>query len=438
MRFFGAREEKWLTGAGDIVLLPPISEHFKMNGTRTLCENTEEDDLELHFLKRTLRVAAALIAIVMLLGVFSGCSARKLPTTAEDLQVVGTVGEYEVLYEELRFLVLLYKSDLEDKYGKGIWDSAETAALYCDELESLVYEDLTANYALLTLAAEEGMSIDDYAEEVQDYMDTIMEEDFLGSRSNYKAFLKEMSLTDHYVRFTAGVDAVYDALYYRYLIDGTIDDNETTVKQYILQNFVRVASICLINVTENEYEAHLEEIRQYRDEVVAGADISDYVKYSLDLSPEHCFARGEMEEAFEEAAFSLLEVGDVSEVFESEADYLGYSCSAWYFLQKLQLDLQYIEENYETLFDQYAVALISEKVETVRDGLAFVPNEYGKSLDLLSIEPIEEVKDNTHIIVLICVAIVLLLVVGAVVLFRVLNRTSAPKPRAKDGKTAKK
>lgn len=374
----------------------------------------------------------------MLCPCLVSCATRALPSAKGDLNVVGTVGDYEVLYEELRFLTLLHKDSLATRYGATIWENAEDSAKYLPELERLVYEDLLANYAVLALGAKEGYQLDAYATEVQEYIDQMMELDFDGSRAYYKEMLKVNSLTDHYLRFTAGVDAMFEELYYHYLDDGTISDEKSVVKQYILDNFVYVTSICLINKNGEEYDLNRDRAEQYRKAVASGANIMDYVKYTLDLSPEHCFTRGEMDKIYEEHAFALENVGDVSEVFLADATYLGEQKTAWYFMQRKKLTSAYVDENYATLFDQYATAAVNDMLAEEKKNLSFVPNAYGESIDLLSIEPIRRVSDNTWIFVLVGVVLLGGLVFGGVMIFRALNRTDAAPVKEEKGEQREK
>ena len=376
--------------------------------------------------RNTFRAFSLLLALLMLTAGFTGCAARALPTSDEDLTVVGTVGEFEVYYEELRFLVLSYREHLENKYGEGIWNKPENAEKYLPELRDLVYEDIEANYAVLMLAREKGFLLENYEKAVQDYMENMMTVDFGGNRSYYKDFLKTVSVTDHYIRFTAAVDLIYQDLYNAYLAEGVIEDDETKVKQYILQNFVFVTSISLINKSDEEIETNEKRARKFREEVVNGADINEYVSYTLDMNPNHCFGPGEMDEIFEKEAFALENVGDVSEVFLGTADYNGVDRSAWYFLQRLELTADYVNENYSTLFDQYVSARVNEYIEEERERLVFVPNDYCRSLDLLAVEPIGEVKDNTWVFVLLGIGVGVVVVGGVVALCFLLN----PKPKA--------
>ena len=83
-------------------------------------------------MKKILRIAAAVLAIVMLLTAAVSCRSKqeKLEQT-----VVGTCGGFDVLYEELRYVTLTYKEMFESTYGKGIWDDPESAEKYRAELE---------------------------------------------------------------------------------------------------------------------------------------------------------------------------------------------------------------------------------------------------------------------------------------------------------------
>ena len=378
------------------------------------------------------RIGAVLSLALILLSTLGGCAARALPTSEEDLAVVGTVGEYEVLYEEFRFLVLLHKGTLESQYaaennvenGADLWKIPEEKEKNLARLKELVYEDLKANYAILTLGAREGLSVDSYQDAVQAYMESSIKSEFNGDRSIYKDFLLASGLTDHYLRFTSAVDHIYEDLYVSYLKNGKISDDETTVKQFILQNFVRVMSICLVNKTDAESAENLKRLEQYRKEVMAGADIKDYVRYTVDPSPDHCFMRGEMDETFERYAFALENNGDVSEVFLGTADYLTAEREAWYFLQKASLHPAYVDKHYDTLFDSYTTGIMNQYIEEAKESLTFVPNDYGKSIDLLSVEPLKSIKDNTWIFVLIGIGIAAVLLVAVIVLIRILN----PKP----------
>ena len=105
-------------------------------------------------------MSLSLCAVMLALSLVSCAAGRTIKPTAQDIEVVGQVGGFDVLYEELRYVTLFYKQQLEDKYGKGIWDDAATAQKYSGELYELVTRNITANYAVLSLCAEVGITTD--------------------------------------------------------------------------------------------------------------------------------------------------------------------------------------------------------------------------------------------------------------------------------------
>ena len=60
------------------------------------------------------RIISIFLLAALLCGMLSSCNSLK--PTEQDLKVVGTVGEYEVTYDSLRYFVLNYKATLGDKY----------------------------------------------------------------------------------------------------------------------------------------------------------------------------------------------------------------------------------------------------------------------------------------------------------------------------------
>ncbi len=332
-----------------------------------------------------LRVCAILCTIFFLAGLF-GCSAsRPIKGTEEELAVVGKVAGFDVLYEELRFVTVNYKNYLKEKYGEDIWDSAESAEKYRAELEELVYRNLTANYAVLSLCAEVGISIEEkeIQKAVQEQLDELVDE--LGSRKAYKEYLSENCLTDHFVRFTLGVDICYSELYYVYVYDlGLIEYDEDKLYDFIMDgNFVRTLHVYIQNDSGDDIEENRKKANQVREQLLAGADIKSIIGSSvnedfyLTTTNGYYFTRGEMIKTYEEAAFSL-EIGGVSEVIET--------ATGFYVIQRFELDPQYVLTNLAQLVKNYQYAKLNAYVDERQGELEFVPNEYGRSIDLTAIE----------------------------------------------------
>ena len=119
---------------------------------------------------KLISVIALLLTLILAL---SSCSASAIKSTDEEARVVGTCGDHEVRFEELRYLTLHYKVDLMAKYGEYIFDDAVTGVDYEAELLSLVSAALAESYAAMDLCAARDIKVTDKVtkQEVQEYVD---------------------------------------------------------------------------------------------------------------------------------------------------------------------------------------------------------------------------------------------------------------------------
>lgn len=339
------------------------------------------------FMKKSgLRACAFLIALILAATAFSGCSAsRPVKSTDEELAVIGQVQGFDVLYEELRYVTMNYKQQFEKKYGEGIWDNEETAAKYRDELQDLVFNNITANYAVLALCQEVGIDIGDKAiqDAVSDYFDSFIKE--MGGRKAYIESLKEYYATDHFLRFTIGVDYCQNELFYTYTQDlGLIENDEDKIYDYIMAgNFVRTLHVYIQNDEGDNIDSNRKTAENVREQLLAGADIKNLIgssvneDFGLTTGDGYYFMRGEMVKAYEDAAFSL-EIGGISNVVETD--------SGFYVIVRLALDPSYVLSNLSKLVEQYQYAIFNKYIDEKQSELAISLNDYGKSIDLIKIK----------------------------------------------------
>ena len=379
-----------------------------------------------------IRILSLLLASLFCLMSFSSCA------VSGELRTVGTVGEYDVAYEELYFLANSYKTNLESKYGAYGELNSEDKVAFDEELKELVYSNIITNYAILTLCKEEGITpeSDGISERVDEYIGLIIESNFDGSKSEYKDSMKMYNLTDHYVRFTSAVDIIYSDFLAKELEKSEDELSDEELSNIVKNEFARTWHIMIFNDAGESREANLakaeEALSKLRDgsmtmyKLIGSAYNEDLSLTTLDGI---YFAKGTRDSAYENAAFSL-EVGGVSDVIElSYVNPQGSSVNAFCILQRLEIEDAYVKENSVGLRDEYVNSKISAKLEDVKKNLEFKPNEYGASLNL---SELEDVGISTSFIV--GVAISLVLVSGAAVLVVLLVK----KKRASKGKLIKK
>ena len=345
----------------------------------------------------------AIVAVCVMVAVVIGVIAAVVLTTweenqqrAADRKIVATCNGYEIPYEELRFLTLLYKDTLEDEYGEGIWDDPATAEQYREELEKMVQENLNEHYVILTTCRNlqiptESREMDKYvANEVKKVRKELEYEG-----KEYEEWLAEMGMTDHYFRFSIGVSYLESVIYYA-LLDNDLyafrQDNIEEFKDYVANsgNYVHTVHVFIENAEGEDPAANLARAKEISDhlrsisdfesrryqmnEYIGSKDNDDF--YSIS-GEGHYFTRGEMDEAYENASFDL-EIGDVSE---------PVVCSGGNFIiMRLEPNPDYITKNAQTLLNYYHSVALGMYEDQFRPDCVVTFNEYGQSIDLVAMQ----------------------------------------------------
>ena len=338
-------------------------------------------------------LAVALIAGIVAAVVLSNWEEYK--QYAADRKTVAVSNGYEIPYEELYFLTMFYKDSLALTYGEDIWDDPETAEQYRAELETLVSDNLSKNY--LVLSACRSLGIKTEGADIDKYVDSEMKtlRQAFDSQKEYEEWLSEHWMTEHYMRFSIGISYLESALYYTLLDNGMFLyslENAADFRDYVENSgdYVRTIHVYIENAEGEEPAANLAEAKKISDALRAVEDpqarrelMSSYIGSAVNddlltvTGDGYYFTHGEMDEAYEEASFGLA-IGEVSE---------PVVCSGGNFvIMRLYPDAQYIKENVESLLDTYHGVAVGLYEEQFLEQCRVVFNEYGKSIDLLSLK----------------------------------------------------
>jgi len=327
-------------------------------------------------MKKISIVAIILIAVLLL------PSCTSLSPTEQDMKVVGTVGDYDVYYDELRYLVMNYKKQvLDPKYGDIDGNDAKIAE-YEAELIGYVSAAITRNYAVMVLC--DGFSVDYEAtvilDEVDAYVDETIEE--AGGKKEYKAMLDEMYLTDRFYRLYLQMNYAERELKYVFADDfGFIPGTDEELEDYMASDdFICTRHICVLK-DDTAPEAVKAKIEMIYDELEGGAVFEEligiYSEDYQDTGKGYYFTYGEMDASYEEAAFDLDEY-EYSNIVETNYGY--------YIIMRFEKDEDYMDKNFSTFKDQIQYALTYNKISERQDTLEFKLNEYGSSLDLYNMK----------------------------------------------------
>ena len=364
------------------------------------------------------RTITALLALTFILTALASCGAKSVTdgvySTAEELRVVGTIGEYEVLYDEYRYVALSCKAMLENKYGKGIFDNEETAKQYEDELHDMVMARITANYAVLSLCAEYGykkpLNDKETVKEVNATIDLLLYEHAVqnnievsvsessGGELKYKyekggldkAYVhlrRELSdyyLTERVLRLTLGVEYAFEVLINLLTAkEEVVIYKDSDIEDYMFSDkFICTRHIFIENDKGDDVEANRALAYEALDKYRQGQMSIDQLigsTYNEDVTTTYegnYFTYGEMEEAYEKAAFALKD-GEVSDVIEGE--------NGFYIIERRTKSNTYMLSNFEVFATQITYAIVNSMVRERQAELSITLNDYGHSLVLYNI-----------------------------------------------------
>lgn len=341
-----------------------------------------------------LRIAAAVLA-VLLLGVLSSCAEmRPIKSTKEDLEVVGKVGRFDVLYEELRYITLNCKKDMEIIHGESIWDDPEKSAAYRDELYERVEKGIASDYygvlALADILYSAGGGADAMlgADEIKKYVQTSVDETVTeaGGKKEYREALEKNSMTDHLYRFYMSIEKISTELFFIARDDlGLLDDSDEYAKNYMNSDkFIRTNHVYLEGKTEknralaDEIEKKLRASDDPQSELILlkGRYCADW---KMTTTHGYYFAHGNSDcgDEYENTAFSMKD-GEISGVVESDTGY--------YVIMRLAKEESYMTESFDEFKTQIIGTDFNDLIGAETEKMSYVPNDHGKSVDLVSMK----------------------------------------------------
>ena len=339
------------------------------------------------------------IAFLLLCGIllcsFCACA------NAQNKKPIGTVGEYEIPYEQLRFVTMTYKVELDALYGDGndengtIWDDAATAEEHRAELEELVWETIKENYSVLQACDAYGIKKNVFdSSEVDTAVDQKIAELIAAyaSKKEYKEVLKANYTTENLFRFYFALDEMKYYLYTAMLERNAFIADEAEFAAWMTDgNSAYVQHFLLRYDSEEEKEADRMVLEDARQKLMSGewtlADCINRANDDLSNFAPYFAIRGVHRDALVDAAVALEDVGDVSEIVEIE--------NALYVLVKMEeTERENADGTIETplslqlssLLSDYQWAIVGDAVAAAKENVVIELNDYGKEIDLVAMK----------------------------------------------------
>lgn len=340
------------------------------------------------------RLLAAILLTVMLTSMVSCSEMRPIKSRDGELDVVGTVGRFDIYYEELRYITLNCKSDMEIIHGQKIWEDPELCEQYRAELYERVYGGIVSDYyGVLAMAdqlydtsggADALLAEEEIKDAVQDTIDETVEES--GGKSEYREALEANYMTDHLYRFYVSVEMAANELFFIARDDlGLLDDSDEYAKDYMHSDkFIRTNHVYLEGKTDEnlklaqEIEAKLRASDAPESELILlkGRYCADW---KMTTTHGYYFAHGNSDcgDEYEDTAFAMS-VGDISGVIESDTGY--------YVIMRLEKEESYMTESFDEFKTQIIGTDFNDLIDKLRAGLELTLNEYGSSIDLVAMQ----------------------------------------------------
>lgn len=339
------------------------------------------------------RFSLALAILIAISALLTSCGVKPIKSTEEEAKIIGTIGKYEVRYEELRYVVLNHKRDMAAKYGEDIWTDPAKAESYKEELLGLVKKSIVSDYYAVQAMADyyyigggaSGMMNDEFIlNAVQETVEGAV--DACGNKRKYKQMLEEQYLTDYLFRFYNAAEECATELFYILSQDlGEIKSDDEYINDYMhSDDFIRTNHIFLEGVTEENLalaetlHAQLKASMDRELELIMlkGIYCSDY---SMTTRHGKYFARytSDYSDEYELAAFELNE-DQLSDIVKTPEGY--------YIIIRLAVEEDYLKDNYDDFKDDIMGSEFNKILNGYKDGLEFKFNDYGKSINILEIK----------------------------------------------------
>lgn len=339
-------------------------------------------------------VSVLLITIGIGFIVKSDSTYKPIKSTKDDTRVVATCGEYDILYDELRFVTLLQKNAMIKKYGEDIFTGAD-AEKYRKDLEASVWDKMNSYPVIRSMGKEIDLNIGDkkLEEKVTDEIKKLFD-DCGGTKKDYKEYLTKNNLSDRFLRYAVGCSLIESSVHLAYVDNlGIIKYNTDKPEQFVeyalntKSEYARSLHVFIKNSDDNVEENRqrsIEIMEDLKSETDLAARFELLKRYigsdGMDISTTvdgYYFSKGEMNKKYEDAVFGL-EVGEISDVLENDGGF--------YVIMRLAPEEAFLTKNAESLILNYQGAQLGLMEEERAKDMPVQKTEFGGQIELWSID----------------------------------------------------
>lgn len=315
-------------------------------------------------------LAAAFLLTDMTACGRDGSDTRVVFTTGFGKDEVFRIDSESCKKEELMVYLTTIQNQYENVYGAEIWNTSLDGVTLEENVKDTVLARIAQIKTMYLLAKEKGVELDEEEEEKVaqasgEYFQSLNETEISAMGVSYGTI-------EGLYREYAMADKVYQQIIQDINPEISDDEARTITVQHILIRTTQTSGAGnVIPYSDEDKKAAYEKACGIRALAVDGEhDFAELAsEYSEDSTITYSFGKGEMDEAFETAAFQL-ETDEVSQVVESEAGYHIIKCLNTFNREETDANkLEIVEQRRREVFGQEYDAFVSTLVRSLNQKL---------------------------------------------------------------------
>lgn len=306
-----------------------------------------------------IKILALFLAVGLTCGMLTACGredgsgTRVVFTTGFGKDEIFRIGDESCRKGELMVYLTTTQNQYENVYGAEIWNTSLDDVTLEENVKETVLARIAQIKTMYLLAKEKGITLDEQEEEkvtaaAAEYFQSLKE-------TEVEQMGVEAKTIENLYREYAMANKVYQYIIQDVNPEISDDEARTITVQHI---FIRTWSLDTdgnrVPYSESAKQAAYEKACEIREMAVDGEhDFAELAsKYSEDSNITHSFGKGELDEAYETAAF-MLETDEVSQVVETETGYHIIKCLNTFNREETDANkLKIVEQRRKEVFGQ--------------------------------------------------------------------------------------